>query len=121
MMLETEVFEIEPDITVVSCAGRFTLGTQLRLTESMINTLLQKGVRKLIVDLTHTEIVDSAGLGVLMHLFGEVEQLGGTMRVAGANERIANMFHVTHTDGILALDADLMSCVKKLKEAEVEG
>ena len=24
MMLETEVFEIEPDITVVSCAGRFT-------------------------------------------------------------------------------------------------
>ena len=44
MMLETEVFEIEPDITVISCAGRFTLGTQLRLTESMINTLLQKGV-----------------------------------------------------------------------------
>jgi anti-anti-sigma factor len=117
MMLETEVFEVEPDITVISCAGRFTLGTQLRLTESMINTFLQKGVRKLVVDLTHTEIVDSAGLGVLMHLFGEVEQLGGMMRVAGANERIANMFHVTHTDGILALDTDLMSSVKKLKEA----
>jgi len=121
MMLETEVFEIEPDITVVSCAGRFTLGTQLRLTESMINTLLQKGVRKLVVDLTNTEIVDSAGLGVLMHLFGEVEQLGGKMRVAGANERIANMFHVTHTDGILALDADLMSSVKKLKDSTPEN
>jgi anti-sigma B factor antagonist len=116
MMLETEVFEIEPDITVVSCAGRFTLGTQLRLTESMINTLLQKGVRKLVVDLTNTEIVDSAGLGILMHVFGEVEQLGGSMRVAGANDRIGNMFHVTHTDGILALDADLMSSVKKLKD-----
>ena len=77
MMLETEVFDIEPDITVVSCAGRFTLGTQLRLTESMINTLIQKGSRKLVVDLTHTELVDSAGLGVLMHVFGEMEQLGG--------------------------------------------
>ncbi len=121
MMLETEVFEIEPDITVVSCAGRFTLGTQLRLTESMINTLLQKGARKLILDLTHTELVDSAGLGVLMHVFGEMEQIGGTMRVAGANERVANMFHVTHTDGILAVDADLMSSVKKLKEGQAEG
>ena len=121
MMLETEVFEIEPDITVVSCAGRFTLGTQLRLTESMINTLLQKGSRKLILDLTHTELVDSAGLGVLMHVFGEMEQIGGTMRVAGATEHIANMFHVTHTDGILAVDADLMSSVKKIKGDEVEG
>ena len=116
MMLETEVFEIDPDITVVSCAGRFTLGTQLRLTESMINTLIQKGVRKLVVDLTHAEIVDSAGLGVLMHVFGEMEQLGGTMRVAGANDRVANLFHVTHTNGILALDPDLMTAVKNLQE-----
>src|SRR5450432_264609 len=80
MMLETEVFDIEPDITVISCAGRFTLGTQLRLTESMINTLIQKGARKLVIDLTHTELVDSAGLGILMHLFGEMEQLGGSLR-----------------------------------------
>jgi anti-anti-sigma factor len=115
MMLETEVFEVEPDITVVSCAGRFTLGTQLRLTESMINTLIQKGTRKLIIDLTHAEIVDSAGLGVLMHVFGELEQAGGTMRVAGANERVANIFQVTHTNGILALDPDLMTSVKVIK------
>ena len=115
MILETEVFDIEPDITVVSCAGRFTLGTQLRLTESMINTLIQKGARKLIIDLTHTEVVDSAGLGVLMHVFGELEQMGGTMRVAGAGERVGHLFHVTHTDGILALDADLMTSVNRLK------
>lgn len=115
MMLETEVFEIEPDITVVSCAGKFTLGTQLRLTESMINSLIQKGARKLIIDLTHAEIVDSAGLGVLMHLFGELEQVGGTLRVAGANERVTNMFQVTHTNGILAIDKDLMSSVKVFK------
>jgi anti-anti-sigma factor len=115
MMLETEVFEIEPDITVVSCAGRFTLGTQLRLTEAMINTLLQNGVRKLVVDLTHTEVVDSAGLGVLIHIFGELEQLGGVMRVAGANDRVGNIFRVTHTNGILTLDADLMSSIKRLK------
>jgi anti-sigma B factor antagonist len=117
MMLETEVFDIEPDITVVSCAGRFTLGTQLRLTESMINTLIQKGARKLVIDLTHTELVDSAGLGILMHVFGEMEQLGGSLRVAGANDRVANLFHITHTNGILALDADLMTSVKKLQES----
>jgi len=117
MMLETEVFDVEPDITVVSCAGRFTLGTQLRLTESMINTLIQKGARKLVVDLTHTEIVDSAGLGVLMHIFGDMEQIGGSMRIAGANQRVANLFQITHTDGILTLDINLMTSVKNLKNS----
>jgi anti-anti-sigma factor len=117
MMLETEVFDIEPDITIISCAGRFTLGTQLRLTESMINTLLQKGARKVVIDLTHTEIVDSAGLGILMHVFGEMEQLGGSLRVAGSNQRVANLFQITHTNGILALDPDLMTSVKKLQES----
>jgi len=117
MMLETEVFDIEPDITVISCAGRFTLGSQLRLTESMINTLIQKGSRKLVVDLTHIEIVDSAGLGVLMHVYGEMEQLGGALRVAGANDRVSNLFQITHTNGILALDPDLMTSVKKMKDA----
>jgi anti-anti-sigma factor len=117
MMLETGVFDIEPDITVISCAGRFTLGTQLRLTESMINTLLQKGARKVVIDLTHTEIVDSAGLGILMHVFGEMEQLGGSLRVAGSNQRVANLFQITHTNGILALDPDLMTSVKKLQES----
>ncbi|HZD30204.1 MAG TPA: STAS domain-containing protein [Candidatus Angelobacter sp.] len=118
MMLETEIFEIEPDITVVSCAGRFTLGTQLRLTESMVNTLIQQGTRKLIIDLTHTEIVDSAGLGVLMHISGEMEQAGGIFRVAGASERVGNVFQITHTDRILAIDRDLASSVKVLKGTE---
>ncbi len=117
MMLETEVFDIEPDITVVSCAGRFTLGTQLRLTESMINTLIQKGAHRLVIDLTHAEVVDSAGLGVLMHVFGEMEQLGGALRVAGANERVSNLFQITHTNGILTLDPDLKTSVKKLQES----
>jgi len=116
MMLETEIFDIEPDITVISCAGRFTLGTQLRLTESMINTLLQKGARKLVIDLTHTEIVDSAGLGILMHVFGEMEQLGGALRIAGSNGRVNTLFQITHTSGILILDPDLMTSVKKLQE-----
>jgi hypothetical protein len=52
-----------------------------------------------------------------MHVFAEMEQLGGAMRVAGANSRIGNLFQITHTNGILLLDPDLMTSVKFLKEA----
>lgn len=114
MMLETELFRIEPDITVLACSGRFTMGTRLKQTEAMGDSLVADGARKLVLDLTHTETVDSAGLGVIMHLSAELEQAGGAFRICGANERIQHLLSVTHTDAILAHDPDLESSIQHL-------
>src|SRR5450631_2270932 len=116
MMLETEVFQFDPDITGVSCAGRFTLGTRLSETEAMFNSLIDQGARKLVLDLTHVEFVDSAGLGIIMHIFGEVAQKGGHFHIAGANAQVKRLFEITHTKAILAIDPDLVTSVKKLQQ-----
>jgi anti-anti-sigma factor len=114
MMLETEIFRLEPGITVLACAGKFTMGTRLKQTEALSDSLIAEGVRKLILDLTHTEAVDSAGLGVIMHISALLEQAGGQFRICGANERIRNLLAITHTDAILAHDPDLETSVVKL-------
>src|ERR1039457_2987888 len=116
MMLETEVFQFEPDITGVSCAGRFTLGTRLSETEAPFNSLIQQGARELVLDLTHVEFVDSAGLGIIMHIFGEIGQHGGHIRVAGPTHQVKRLFEITHTKAILAIDPDLVTSVKKLQD-----
>ena len=117
MMLETEVFQFEPDITGVSCAGRFTLGTRLSETETLLNSLIEQGARKLVLDLTHVEFVDSAGLGIIMRIFGEIGQRGGQLRIAGAHEQVRRLFDITHTTAILAVDPDLVTSVKKLQQS----
>jgi anti-sigma B factor antagonist len=121
MMLVTEVFQFDPDITGVSCAGRFTLGTRLSETEALFNSLIQQGARKLVLDLTHVEFVDSAGLGIIMHIFGEVGQRGGHFRVAGASDQVIRLFEITHTKAILAIDPDLITSVKKLQDADAKA
>jgi|GEM_PF-996593 len=118
MMLETEVFRFEPDITGISCAGRFTLGNRLSEMEALVNSIIKDGARKLVIDLTHVEFVDSAGLGVIMHAFGELEQRGGQLRISGAREQVRRLFDITHTGTILAVDADLVTSVKKLQNGE---
>ena len=50
MMLDTEVLQFDDDITGISCYGRFTLGTRLSETEGLINSLIEKGTRKLVLD-----------------------------------------------------------------------
>jgi anti-sigma B factor antagonist len=114
MMLETELFRVEPDITVLACAGKFTLGTRLKQTEALGDSLIADGTRKLVLDLTHTEMVDSAGLGVIMHMSASLEQAGGVFRICGANERVLHLLGITHTDALLAHDGDLESSVRML-------
>ena len=116
MMLETEVFRVEPDITVLACAGKFTMGTRLSETEALSDSLVAEGTRKLVLDLTHTEMVDSAGLGVIMHMSASLEQSEGKFRICGANERIRHLLSTTHTDTLLAHDDDLESSVRKMGE-----
>ena len=119
MMLESEVFTFEPDITGISCAGRFTLGNRLSEMEALVHSLIADGVRKLVLDLTHVEFVDSAGLGVIMRAFGEIEQAGGQLRIAGASEQVQRLFNITHTGAILTLDPDLVTSVRKMQDGGV--
>jgi len=118
MILETEVFTFEPGITGISCSGRFTLGNRLSELEGLVNSLLKEGVRKLVLDLTHVEFVDSAGLGVIMHISGQIEQMGGQLRIAGGNAQAHRLFDITHTGKILAIDPDLVTSVRKLQGDE---
>jgi anti-sigma B factor antagonist len=118
MLLATEVFHFEPDITGISCSGRFTLGTRLSETEAMVQTLLDQGVRKLVLDLTHVDFVDSAGLGIIMRIYGEMTERGGHFRIAGPHEQVRRLFDITHTSAILALDDDLVTSVQKLQESQ---
>ncbi len=115
MILQTEIFQFEPDITGISCSGRFTMGTRLSETEGLIHSLIEKGMRKLVLDLTHVDVVDSAGLGVLMRAFGELNERGGQLRIAGPSEQVRRLLQITHTASILPIDAELVTSVQKLQ------
>jgi anti-sigma B factor antagonist len=114
MMLQTEVFRLDPDVTVISCSGRFTMGNRLKETETLCDTLIAEGVRKMVLDLTYVDVVDSAGLGVIMHVSGSLEQHGGLLRLCGLGERVRHLLAITHTDTLLAIDDHVDVSVSEL-------
>lgn len=115
MMLQTEVFRLEPDVTVLSCTGRFTMGNRLSETEALSNSLVAEGARKIVLDLTYVDVVDSAGLGVIMHISSLLEQHGGLFRIAGPNDRVRHLLAVTHTDRLLVVDDHLDTSVSEIQ------
>jgi anti-sigma B factor antagonist len=114
MVTESKIRKIEPDITVVEISGRLALGNILVSLEYSMRRLIEEGAKKVIVDLSGLENIDSAGIGVLVACNGLMEQGGGQMRVAGARGPVARAFDIVHMDRIAALDPDLEAAQSNL-------
>jgi anti-sigma B factor antagonist len=55
----------------------------------------------LIVDLSETPYMDSAGLGLIMNTFVSAQSHGRKLLLAGVNERITALFEMTKVKGVL--------------------
>jgi len=115
MTTESKIRRIEPDITVVEISGRLALGNVLVSLEYSVRRLIEEGARKVIIDLTGLDNLDSAGIGVLVACNGLMEQSGGRLRIAGAHGSVAKAFDIIHMDRIAALDPDLQASCRLLE------
>jgi anti-sigma B factor antagonist len=114
MVVESKTRLVDPDITVVEISGRLSLGNALAALESSIKRLIDGGVRKMVVDLTALESIDSSGIGMLIGCYGHMEQRDGRLRVAGAQGSVAKVFKVVHMDRITPLDPDVDTACRAL-------
>jgi len=60
-----------------------------------------------IFDLSESEYMDSAGLGVLVNFYTSVAKSGRTMALAGVNNRIEALLDMTHVKALLRVFASV--------------
>jgi anti-sigma B factor antagonist len=90
---------VEPDIIVVQLTGSILLWPEGQI--SVINGLLAQNERKLILDLSGIEHMDSSGAELMFECFNAAKKKGGQLRFAAAKSRVARLIQVTRLDTIL--------------------
>jgi anti-anti-sigma factor len=60
-----------------------------------------------ILDITAVPYMDSAGMGLVMNHYVHCQTKGARLVVAGANQRVLNLFEVTRVNSILPLAATM--------------
>jgi anti-sigma B factor antagonist len=110
----SKIRKVEPDLTVVELTGHLNLGNELMSVENAVKRAIDEGARKLVIDVTRLDYIDSAGIGMLVACNGQIERAGGKMRVAGAQGTVAKAFEIVHMDRITSLDGDIDSAVRNL-------
>jgi anti-sigma B factor antagonist len=107
MILEAAFEPVDLTTAVFRLTGQMTLGTRLREIESKISEVANHGIHKLILDLSGIEFLDSAGLGVLMILYGNMKVRGGQFRLVAPTAKVLEVLKMTHTDSLLNIDRNL--------------
>ena len=80
-------------VTVLSPIGRIDTTTSRTLEEATRRTV-DGGARELLVDLSGTDYISSAGLGVLLVLAKRLRELEGRLVLCGMGQPVRQVFHL---------------------------
>jgi anti-sigma B factor antagonist len=105
--MDPAITTIAPDITVVAPSGRLTVGNIAQRFEWSVSELIEKGSKKIILDMALLSYMDSAGLGIVISCTGKAKAAGGQLRLANVPERINEIFKLTGTDKVLTIEKDV--------------
>jgi anti-anti-sigma factor len=88
LKLETEKKDSE---TTVRATGRVTLETAATL-ETTLRDLIAEG-KRIVLDLTNVDYVDSAGLGALISVYMHARRTKCDLQIANPKQRIRDLFN----------------------------
>jgi anti-sigma B factor antagonist len=90
--------------TIVYVSGDVDLRSSPALRTELLN-LLKSPPRRLIVDLTGVDYMDSSGVGTVVELKRLLERKGGKLVLCGLQERVRGVFEITQLDKFFTIFA----------------
>ena len=83
------------DVVVLDLKGKITLGEGDELLKDKVNSLLNQGRRKLLLNFADVPYVDSAGLGEIVRTYTTVSRQGGSLKLLNLTKRITDLLSIT--------------------------
>jgi anti-sigma B factor antagonist len=83
------------DVTIIDLDGRITLGEGSNLLRDLVRERLGKGRRKILLNMSTVNYVDSTGLGELVSAYRFIKSEGGELKLLGINKKVTDLLQIT--------------------------
>src|ERR1700741_2511602 len=107
------------DVMVLDLKGRVTLGEGDELLKDKVNSLINQGQRKLILNLADVPYIDSAGLGEIVRTYTTVSRQGGSLKLLNLTKRITDLLSITKLLTVFETFDSEADAVKSFSSARV--
>jgi anti-sigma B factor antagonist len=83
------------EVVLLDIKGRITLGEGDELLKDKVNSILNQGHRKIVLNLAEVPYIDSAGLGEIVRTYTTVSRQGGSLKLLNLTKRITDLLSIT--------------------------
>ena len=83
------------DVVVLDLKGRITLGDGDQLLKDKVNSLVNQGHKRIVLNLTGVPYIDSAGLGEIVGSYTTVSRQGGSLKLLNLTKKITDLLAIT--------------------------
>ncbi len=97
--MKYEVLE-KGNVTVIKLSGRITLGSgDVKLRDKLVEEL-EKGKKKIVLDLGEVSFMDSAGLGELVAAYTSAKRHGAQVKLSNLTKKIDDLLDITRLSSV---------------------
>jgi anti-sigma B factor antagonist len=83
------------DVVLLDLKGKITLGEGDELLKDKVNSLVNQGFKKIVLNLADVPYIDSAGLGEVVRTYTTVSRQGGSLKLLNLTKRITDLLSIT--------------------------
>jgi len=104
-------------VSVLSLEGRIGVGEEANALRDRVKALLGEGKTRLVLDLQHVALVDSAGLGTLVGLHQSAKSCGASLRLCNLSALVKELLQMTRLWTVFDVSATEAEAVQALSKS----
>ena len=104
------------DVAVLDITGRITLGEGNVMLREIVRGLVDKGNKKIVLNLGEVQYIDSSGIGELVKTHTTIRNHGGQLRLVNLNKRVNDLLQMTKLSAVFDIERDEASAMESLKK-----
>ncbi len=99
-------------VTILDVSGRIVLGDEIHDLRDSIRGLIDRGQKKIILNLAGVDYIDSSGVGELVGCYTTVRNAGGELKLLNLTQKVKDVLHVTKLYTVFDVKDDEFTAVK---------
>jgi anti-sigma B factor antagonist len=94
------------DIIIVDFSGKITLGEGSALLRRTIKDMIDRGHKKLLINLEDVDYIDSSGIGELVSAYTTVRNSDGELKLLNLTKRVHDLLQITRLFTVFDVQSD---------------
>ena len=105
------------DVTIVDLGGRIVLGEGTAELRDLVRNLAGAGRKKILLNLSGVNYIDSSGLGELVSAFTSLRKQGGELKLLNLTKRVHDLLQITKLYTVFEITDDEAASLQSFSSA----